>query len=59
MTIYEYKCIKCDTKQTLVKLADDRDKDLPGCKTCGSEIKRVYSNVGIAFKGSGFYSTDK
>lgn len=59
MPIYEYKCIKCDTKQTLVKSADDRDKDLPSCKACNSDIKRVYSKVGVAFKGSGFYSTDK
>lgn len=59
MPVYEYKCIECDTKQTLVKAADDRDKDLPSCKSCNGNIKRVYSNVGIAFKGSGFYSTDK
>lgn len=59
MPIYEYKCIECDTKQTLVKPADDRDKDLPGCKACNSAIKRVYSKVGVAFKGNGFYSTDK
>jgi putative FmdB family regulatory protein len=59
MPIYEYKCIECDTKQTLVKSSDDRDKDLPGCRTCNSPIKRVYSSVGVAFKGNGFYSTDK
>ena len=59
MPIYEYKCIECDTKVTLVKLADDRDNDLPACKSCNSAIKRVYSKVGVAFKGSGFYSTDK
>jgi putative FmdB family regulatory protein len=59
MPIYEYKCIKCDTKQTLIKSAEDRDKDLPLCKTCNSDIKRVYSNIGVSFKGTGFYTTDK
>lgn len=59
MPIYEYKCIKCDTKQTLIKSADDRDKDLPKCQTCNSDIKRVYSNIGVSFNGTGFYSTDK
>ena len=59
MPIYEYKCIECDTKQTLVKSSDDRDSNLPQCKACNSDIKRVYSKVGVAFKGSGFYSTDK
>jgi putative FmdB family regulatory protein len=59
MPIYEYKCIGCDTKVTLIKSADDRDKDLPACKSCNSGIKRVYSSIGVAFNGSGFYSTDK
>ena len=59
MPIYEYKCSECSEKVTLVKAGDERDKNLPACKTCGSDIKRVYSSIGIAFKGSGFYSTDK
>ena len=59
MPIYEYKCVKCDTKQKLIKSAEDRDNDLPQCKTCNSNIKRVYSNIGVTFNGSGFYSTDK
>jgi putative FmdB family regulatory protein len=59
MPIYEYKCVSCDNKTTIIKSADDRDKDLPLCKTCNLEIKRVYSNVGVSFRGNGFYSTDK
>ncbi len=43
----------------VIKPADMRDQDLPTCTYCDSEIKRVYSNVGVAFKGNGFYSTDK
>jgi putative FmdB family regulatory protein len=59
MPIYEYKCKECDTKVTLVKSADERDNDLPQCKACNSDIRRVYSSVGVSFTGSGFYSTDK
>jgi len=25
---------------------------------CGKEVRKIYSNVGIVFKGSGFYKTD-
>lgn len=59
MPIYEYKCKNCEEIFTLMKSADNRDTDLPACKACNSEIKRVYSNVGVTFRGSGFYSTDK
>lgn len=59
MPFYEYKCVKCNTKLTLIKSAEDRDNDLPECKACGSNIKRVYSSIGVTFNGSGFYSTDK
>lgn len=59
MPIYEYKCISCEEKFMIIKTADARDEDLPKCRYCDSDIKRVYSNVGVAFRGSGFYSTDK
>jgi len=28
------------------------------CELCNSSAKRIISNVGIAFKGEGFYVTD-
>jgi putative FmdB family regulatory protein len=59
MPIYEYKCTTCDTKQAIVKKADERDKDLPVCRICKMDMKRVYSNIGVAFKGNGFYTTDR
>jgi predicted nucleic acid-binding Zn ribbon protein len=30
----------------------------PCCPECGAEASRVFSPVGVAFKGSGFHNTD-
>lgn len=58
MAIYDYSCEKCSKTITINRSLSEPD---PGykCDTCKSELTRVYSNVGVAFKGSGFYSTDK
>ena len=31
---------------------------LTTCEECGGSLRKVYSPVGIVFKGSGFYRTD-
>lgn len=31
---------------------------LKECPTCGGEVRRVINQVGVVFKGSGFYVTD-
>ena len=58
MALYDYKCTECDTVITVQRGMMEED---PGysCDTCNSALNRVYSNVGVSFKGSGFYSTDK
>lgn len=28
------------------------------CPKCNGEVRKVYNNVGVVFKGSGFYKTD-
>jgi putative FmdB family regulatory protein len=58
MAYYEYKCHDCDTMTTVNRGMTEDD---PGytCETCNSALTRVYSKVGVSFKGSGFYSTDK
>lgn len=58
MPLYEYKCKDCDTSKIVSRSFSESD---PGykCDTCNSNLIRVYSNVGVTFKGSGFYSTDK
>ncbi|MFA5880197.1 MAG: FmdB family zinc ribbon protein [Candidatus Margulisiibacteriota bacterium] len=57
MPTYEYKCLECgylfDAVQSI------HDDPLKQCPECQSEVRRLISkNVGIAFKGSGFYVTD-
>lgn len=58
MAYYDYKCLDCDTMTTVNRGMTEDD---PGytCETCNSALTRVYSNIGVSFKGSGFYSTDK
>lgn len=58
MALYEYKCPECETNITVQRGMTEDD---PGytCETCNIALNRVYSNVGVSFKGSGFYSTDK
>jgi predicted nucleic acid-binding Zn ribbon protein len=34
------------------------DAPIKVCPECGKDVRKVYSNVGIVFKGSGFYKTD-
>ena len=55
MPVYLYACEKCEDNKELVK--DMNDPDLENCPDCGSNIKRIFSVGGIAFKGKGFYST--
>jgi putative FmdB family regulatory protein len=34
------------------------DAPLSVCENCGGQLRKVFSGVGIVFKGSGFYKTD-
>lgn len=56
MPIYEYACTACgertEAKQSFT------DPPLEECPQCGGKLRKLYSPVGIVFKGSGFYSTD-
>lgn len=55
MPIYEYKCENGHVFDVLQKMSED---PLTECMECGAPVKKVLQPVGIAFKGSGFYSTD-
>jgi putative FmdB family regulatory protein len=56
LPIYEYECETCGKFEKLQKMSEDA---LTECPSCGSQVHRVISkNVGIVFKGSGFYATD-
>jgi putative FmdB family regulatory protein len=53
---YQYACTACDERLEVVqKFTDD---SLTTCEECGGSLRKVYSPVGIVFKGSGFYRTD-
>lgn len=56
MPIYEYACTACG-ERTEAKQGFD-DLPLEKCLRCGGKLRKLYSPVGIVFKGSGFYSTD-
>ena len=55
MPIYEYKCENGHVFDVMQKLSED---PLSSCVECGALVRKVLHPVNIAFKGSGFYSTD-
>lgn len=56
MPTYEYACTACG-ERTEAKQSFS-DPPLETCPHCGGKLRKLYSPVGIVFKGSGFYSTD-
>jgi putative FmdB family regulatory protein len=57
MPTYEYQCGHCGRFQTAQPITEPA---LTVCPTCGQPVQRLISrNVGIIFKGSGFYCTDR
>ena len=56
MPTYQYTCTECGEQVEVVqKFTDD---PLTVCTNCGGRLRKVFSPVGIVFKGSGFYRTD-
>jgi len=56
MPTYEYACKSCG--QHLEVVQSFKDSPLSQCPACGGALRKVFGNIGIAFKGSGFYRTD-
>ena len=56
MPTYEYACTKCGHQ--FEEFQSFSDAVLTECPECKGEVQKVYSNVGVVFKGSGFYKTD-
>ena len=56
MPTYEYACTLCGFKFEAVQ--SFTDAALTQCPECDGLVQNVYSNVGVVFKGSGFYKTD-
>ncbi|MSW03812.1 MAG: zinc ribbon domain-containing protein [Actinobacteria bacterium] len=56
MPTYQYACTACSHEfEAVQSFSDD---SLTKCPECAGEIRKVYSAVGVVFKGSGFYKTD-
>ncbi|WP_349261935.1 FmdB family zinc ribbon protein [Actinocrinis sp.] len=56
MPTYQYQCTECgEGLEAVQKFSDD---PLTICPNCQGTLRKVYSAVGIVFKGSGFYRTD-
>jgi putative FmdB family regulatory protein len=53
---YQYACTECDHRFDAVQSFSD--PSLTVCPECGGKLRKVFSSVGIVFKGSGFYRTD-
>ena len=56
MPTYEYACTECGARTEVVQSI--ADPPLTTCAVCGGRLRKVFSPVGIVFKGSGFYRTD-
>lgn len=56
MPVYDYRCTECKTRFEVTRPMGSTAAE--GCPSCGSPAKRVFTPVGVAFKGSGFHNTD-
>lgn len=57
MPTYTYRCEKCGHQFDIFQhFTDDVLTECPECKE--QSLRKVYSPIGIVFKGSGFYATD-
>ncbi len=56
MPTYQYACTSCDHGFEVVQSFSDAP--LTDCPQCSGRLRKVFSAVGVVFKGSGFYRTD-
>ena len=56
MPTYQYACTECGDQLEVVQKFSDNP--LTVCPACEGRLRKVFSPVGIVFKGSGFYRTD-
>lgn len=56
MPTYQYRCRDCGEDLEVVQ--SFTDDALTTCPACGGSLRKVFSAVGISFKGSGFYAND-
>lgn len=55
MPLYEYRCTNCH--HVFEKFHEVGGHPGP-CPNCGGTPQRIFTSVGLIFKGSGFHTTD-
>lgn len=56
MPTYAYECKSC--QHAFEVQQSFSDAALTECPACQGPLKKVFGNLGVTFKGSGFYRTD-
>jgi putative FmdB family regulatory protein len=56
MPTYEYECLVC--KERFDVFQSINDDPVSTCEKCGGRVRKIFTNAGIIFKGSGFYVND-
>lgn len=58
MPTYQYACTSTDCGNEFELVQSFTDPSASECPICGGPVRKVFSAVGVVFKGSGFYRTD-
>lgn len=56
MPAYDYRCTACEKTFEVVRKHTSTSDEI--CPSCGGATKRIFTPVGVVFKGSGFHNTD-
>lgn len=56
MPTYQYACTACGHQLEAVQ--SFADEPLTECPACEGRLRKLFSGIGVVFKGSGFYRTD-
>lgn len=56
MPTYQYQCTECG--EALEVQQSFTEDALTACPDCNGMLRKVFSAVGVVFKGSGFYRND-
>ena len=56
MPTYSYACTECGDRFDAVQSFSD--SALTTCAKCDGRLRKLFGNVGVVFKGSGFYRND-
>lgn len=55
MPKYDYTCKDCSNEFELEKKITEPHPEI--CEECGGQVVRIFTPVGVTFKGPGFYKT--